>query len=124
MEREDNYTKFQKLMSLKDKANIVLFFDRSYSVSSITFLFCQEQYIAIVTYKDTFPRQVEVGLKDSIEHYLRCDFIDPKQILVAYRISPLNGKATVLYDRINQYMSVSEIEEQLKLAPGSLSITE
>lgn len=124
MEREDNYIKFQKLMSLKDKANIVLFFDRSYSVTSITFLFCQERYIAIVTYKDIFPRKVEVGLKDSIRHYLCSNFIDPRHITNAYRISPLNGELTILYDRIEHYMSVSEIEEQLKLAPGSLNITE
>lgn len=121
---EDNYIQFQKLMSLKDKTNIVLVFDKSYSVLSITFLFCQERYIAIVTYKDTFPRKVEVGLKDSIRHYLCSDFVDPRHIIVAYRISPLNGEITVLYDRIKHYMSLSKIEEQLKLAPGSLSITE
>lgn len=122
MQERNNSIKYKELMSITDKDNIVLRFDTTNDVLSVVFLFCQERYIAIVTYKAERIRNVDVDLGSTIGDYLRSDLIDPSKINAAYRINKLDGSIEFLYKREVVSISLSEIEEKLGIAPGCLKI--
>lgn len=119
---EDNYTRFKELMSRTDKLNIVLGFNESYHISSITFLASQEGCVAVTTYDDHSVKAIEVRQGISIQQHLEYELINLNYLYIAYKVDIINGKRDVLYNKVKVPMSLSEIEEKLKIVPGCLDI--
>lgn len=117
-----NYASYLKVMAMTDKANIVISFDKSYEILSIVFLICNVRYAAIATYQDGYTRKVEVALETSIGNYLRSELINVSYIDSVYKINPTCGEFAVLYYREKVSMSLSDVEKELELAPGCLTI--